>query len=900
MAIACFSAPEGAGADSAGQVGVRHGQPVGVGFTWTDRGAMLFGGRDYHYDTYYGDPRIQEPTLRRTVARIDPDGSVSALRAKLPTGREGASAFWDGRYAYAVGGMTYQDSSSGNVIYSSEIVRVDPVDDTAEVVAHFGGGISGTVSVWDPASSSAFILYGTGVWRYRPGDAFVESAGRLPSPAYPSGAAAIGGTVYVVANTSYYGAARSILRFNPATGTATTSQAALAAGYSTAGVAGDGTFLYLLERPAVGSPRLLRYDPASDSLALLAPALPDSYGSGMMFDGSGLWMLGRPFVRYSLATGTATTVPAPVDWKGLAAPQLSGPAFDGTNLYALAADSSASGPATGRVVRMAPATGTITVTDAALDEPRIDAAGASDGRYVYWFGGYDPRTARYSAEILRFDPQGGELVSWGSLPSVTSTGAAFWDGARFIVLMDAPRVAGIAVTTHIVLYDPSSGSTEDTRQVFAFPRQRSSAFDGRYVYLFDHPRILRYDPVENRVAIMGARFPKFHYVASAAHDGRYVYAFGGGRDYFNVYEECTLGTHVCSRQIDEIWRYDPVADELTPMAASLPGETNNAMYGVWDGRAVDLVGTPEYVDDPAQRGIIRYRPTPAAPHIVSAGPGARAGEVSLSWRAPFVRTSGRPITGYRIWRDEGDGTDTLLADVGPATTATVAGLAPGGTTALRVSAVTTQGEGRRSLPRAGTALGAGAPQSPRAQSFVLDGRVEVAWDAPADPAGVTGYAIHRREPPYEEILAGTVGASARTFDDPAPEPNRRYLYRVRALTAAGGAFSAAAPSWPHTVPSAVWFTPQPRYPDGAVVVSWERPGDDGGLAVTMYRIWRGTRPGQLTVLDEVPASFGNYSDTNTPAGLYFYRVQAVNPLGEGAPWLEIPMAGTSEELIVGP
>jgi hypothetical protein len=69
--------------------------------------------------------------------------------------------------------------------------------------------------------------------------------------------------------------------------------------------------------------------------------------------------------------------------------------------------------------------------------------------------------------------------------------------------------------------------------------------------------------------------------------------------------------------------------------------------------------------------------------------------------------------------------------------------------------------------------------------------------------------------------------------------------------------------------------------DGVAGVSWTTP-PDGGSAITAYRIYRGTSAGGETLLASV-GDVTSYSDSVVTNGTrYFYRVSAVNGIGEGA------------------
>jgi subtilisin family serine protease len=69
--------------------------------------------------------------------------------------------------------------------------------------------------------------------------------------------------------------------------------------------------------------------------------------------------------------------------------------------------------------------------------------------------------------------------------------------------------------------------------------------------------------------------------------------------------------------------------------------------------------------------------------------------------------------------------------------------------------------------------------------------------------------------------------------------------------------------------------------NASVTLAWTAPSSDGGSAITGYRIYRGETSGSETAL----ATVGNqtsFKDTTVTNGtIYWYRVSAVNVLGEG-------------------
>ncbi|MHA2188004.1 MAG: NosD domain-containing protein, partial [Candidatus Thorarchaeota archaeon] len=71
--------------------------------------------------------------------------------------------------------------------------------------------------------------------------------------------------------------------------------------------------------------------------------------------------------------------------------------------------------------------------------------------------------------------------------------------------------------------------------------------------------------------------------------------------------------------------------------------------------------------------------------------------------------------------------------------------------------------------------------------------------------------------------------------------------------------------------------------ENSIELDWEAPVFDGNLPVIGYNVYRGSRPGALTLLAELGVVF-NYTDNSITIGtINIYAVHAVNALGEGLP-----------------
>ncbi len=70
--------------------------------------------------------------------------------------------------------------------------------------------------------------------------------------------------------------------------------------------------------------------------------------------------------------------------------------------------------------------------------------------------------------------------------------------------------------------------------------------------------------------------------------------------------------------------------------------------------------------------------------------------------------------------------------------------------------------------------------------------------------------------------------------------------------------------------------------NGNVDLTWTEPDNDGGSSITGYKIYRGTSAGDETLLASTNDATTSYTDSSVTNGTeYFYKVSAVNSVGEG-------------------
>jgi serine protease AprX len=169
-----------------------------------------------------------------------------------------------------------------------------------------------------------------------------------------------------------------------------------------------------------------------------------------------------------------------------------------------------------------------------------------------------------------------------------------------------------------------------------------------------------------------------------------------------------------------------------------------------------------------------------------------------------------------------------------------------------------------------------------------DGSVSLSWAPPNSSGGaaISGYNVYRGTSSGGETLLATVvptPGTVATYRDSQVVNGTTYYYRVSAVNSVGeGPLSneLSATPMPPTVPGAPTLNSAVGG-NGNVSLLWTAPSSNGGAAITGYKIYRGTSPGDGTLLATLGA-VRSYTDATVVNGTtYFYRVSAVNSAGEG-------------------
>ncbi|MBI5001400.1 MAG: VCBS repeat-containing protein [Euryarchaeota archaeon] len=175
-----------------------------------------------------------------------------------------------------------------------------------------------------------------------------------------------------------------------------------------------------------------------------------------------------------------------------------------------------------------------------------------------------------------------------------------------------------------------------------------------------------------------------------------------------------------------------------------------------------------------------------------------------------------------------------------------------------------------------------------------DGRqyVELRWSGSLNDGGtaITNYSLYRGTTPNGETLLYTFHFEF-FYKDYAIIPGQTYYYKVSANNSVGESSLSS-----ETVVNVPPVSPSPPLnvtgtSNGLQAhITWSPPSSDGGSPVIKYKIYRGLKTGlsdNFTILGNVL----NYTDTIlTYNGTYYYKISALNTIGEGTPSGEISVS----------
>lgn len=273
--------------------------------------------------------------------------------------------------------------------------------------------------------------------------------------------------------------------------------------------------------------------------------------------------------------------------------------------------------------------------------------------------------------------------------------------------------------------------------------------------------------------------------------------------------------------------------------------------------------------------------------------------ISLNWSPP-QNNGGSSITGYKIdYRIVPSTTYTSLATLGNVTTFTHTNLITGKTYIYRISAINSIGTGSPSPEVLATPTSSStppkniAPNQPQSltASVYSSTQINLSWSAPSSNGGppVTGYKIsYMVDSGNFTNLVSNSGSSFTAYSHTNLQVGHTYTYKVFAINSIGTSNSSntasATPVQVTTVPGSPTLSANPSSAT-SVSLSWNPPSNDGGSAITGYKIEYSNGTSQYNIL---VANTGNTQTSYLHKGLttgkmYTYRVTAINAIGIGNP-----------------
>ena len=234
-------------------------------------------------------------------------------------------------------------------------------------------------------------------------------------------------------------------------------------------------------------------------------------------------------------------------------------------------------------------------------------------------------------------------------------------------------------------------------------------------------------------------------------------------------------------------------------------------------------------------------------------------------------------------------------DIAGATSSTYTLLAGDEGRTIKVRVIVTDDEGNETTLTSTATAAVAAPQPPAkptglSAAVVSHDAVTLTWDDPQDDS-ITGYVILRRDRAIHLVgtfvtITDDTGSTDTTYTDDTVEPDKEYVYRIKAINEHGEVSEES-----HWVRGFTPAVPVPDKPTGlsaavshdAVALTWDDPQDD---SITGYVILRRDREIHLvgtfiTITDDTGSTDTTYTDeTVEPDKEYVYRIKAINEHGE--------------------
>src|SRR5205807_4582650 len=258
------------------------------------------------------------------------------------------------------------------------------------------------------------------------------------------------------------------------------------------------------------------------------------------------------------------------------------------------------------------------------------------------------------------------------------------------------------------------------------------------------------------------------------------------------------------------------------------------------------------------------------------------------------------ITHYKIEYKTPTADYSVLATIGNVTSYNQTGLTTGKSYIYRVSAINSIGTSSPSSEAIAKPTSTSAPpknippNSPTGLSATSYSgtQINLSWNPPASNGGppITGYKIeyHMDSGSFTNLISNT-GSASTSYTHTGLSTEHVFTYRVFAINSIGvGSPSneaSAVPTKIITVPSSP--TNLNAYPasETSISLSWVTPQDNGGSAITGYKIeYKSGSGSYLVLIANTASTVTSYLHTGLATDTtYTYRVSAINSIGIGSP-----------------
>jgi len=186
------------------------------------------------------------------------------------------------------------------------------------------------------------------------------------------------------------------------------------------------------------------------------------------------------------------------------------------------------------------------------------------------------------------------------------------------------------------------------------------------------------------------------------------------------------------------------------------------------------------------------------------------------------------------------------------------------------------------------------PQAPTGltANTISSSQINLSWTAPSNNGGsaITGYKIAQSTnggSTWSTLVANT-GASSTTYSNTGLTAGTTYTYRVSAINSVGTSTPSVTASATTTSNTNLTVPQPPTGLTSSVVsssqihLSWTAPSNNGGSAITGYKIERSSNGGTNwgTLISNSGSTGTTYSNTGLAANTtYTYRVSTINSVG---------------------